>query len=262
MRNSVPAPRATHAPEAIFWDMDGTLVDSEKLWDVSLAELARELGGELAPAIRQAMVGSDIAHTLHLMFAMLGRRADPKELDRAGRWLTDRTRQLFAAGLPWRPGARVALRSVRAAGIPAALVTSTHRDLTEVALRSIGLEYFDVTVCGDEVTRTKPHPEPYLQAAARLGVDPAACVAVEDSPTGTAAAVAAGCTVLVVPSEVPVDSGERRVLRGSLVGVDADLLGSLLPAMVGHRLPRLSAPPGAAGPFAYPPAVGCEDGPS
>ncbi|MGH8917897.1 MAG: HAD-IA family hydrolase, partial [Actinomycetes bacterium] len=76
--------------------------------------------------------------------------------------------------------------------------------------------------------RTKPHPEPYLYAAAQLGVDPTRCVAVEDSPTGAAAAVAAGCTVLVVPSEVPVDPGERRVLRDSLLGVDADLLGSLL----------------------------------
>ncbi|HEU0087753.1 MAG TPA: HAD family phosphatase [Pseudonocardiaceae bacterium] len=217
-------------PQAIFWDLDGTLVDSEKLWDISLAELARELGGELAPAVRAAMVGSALDRTLDLMFAAMGRHAGPDERDRAGRWLTERTRQLFAAGLPWRPGAWAALRAVREAGIAATLVTSTHRSLTELALRSIGPEHFDVTVCGDEVTHTKPHPDPYLRAAAALGVDPAGCVAVEDSPTGTASAVAAGCTVLVVPSEVPVAAGERRVLRDSLVGVDAELLGSLLPA--------------------------------
>lgn len=214
--------------QAVLWDMDGTLVDSEKLWDVSLAGLARELGGALPPAVRAAMVGSNMAHTLDLMFATLGRRPAPAELDHAMAWLTDRTRELFNADLRWRPGAQAALRAVREAGIAAALVTSTHRDLTEVALRQIGIEYFDVTVCGDEVTRTKPHPEPYLCAAAQLGVDPVRCVAVEDSPTGTSAAVAAGCTVLVVPSEIPVDPGERRVLRDSLVGVDADLLGSLL----------------------------------
>ena len=207
--------------------MDGTLVDSEKLWDISLAELAVQLGGELAPAARAAMVGSNMARTLDLMFTALGRPTDPADLRWAARWLTDRTRELFSAGLPWRPGAQRALRAVRAAGVPAALVTSTHRDLTDVALRSIGPEYFDVTVCGDEVRNPKPHPEPYLFAAARLGVDPAACVAVEDSPTGTAAAVAAGCTVLVVPSEVPVEPGERRVLRDSLVGVDATVLGAL-----------------------------------
>ncbi|MGH3914344.1 MAG: HAD family hydrolase [Pseudonocardiaceae bacterium] len=208
--------------------MDGTLVDSEKLWDVSLAELARELGGELSPAMRAAMVGSDMAQTMELMFVALGRPAAAGEMDHALAWLTDRTRELFSTDLRWRPGAQAALRAVRDAGMAAALVTSTPRDLTDVALRYIGLEYFDVTVCGDEVARTKPHPEPYLSAATQLGVDPAGCVAVEDSPTGVAAAVAAGCTVLVVPSEVPVGPGERRVLRDSLIGVDADLLGSLL----------------------------------
>lgn len=208
--------------------MDGTLVDSEKLWDVSLAELARELGGELVPAVRAAMVGSNMAHTLDLMFAALGCRADPAELGRAERWLTGRTRELFTAGLPWRPGAQAALHAVRQAGIATALVTSTHRELTDLALRSIGAEHFDVTVCGDEVARAKPHPEPYLRAVEQLGVDPRACVAVEDSPTGTAAAVAAGCTVLVVPSEVAVEPGERRVLRESLVGVDVEWLGALL----------------------------------
>ena len=204
--------------------MDGTLVDSEKLWDISLAELAGELGGELSPSARAAMVGSNMARTLDLMFTALGRPPDPVDLTRAARWLTDRTRELFGAGLPWRPGAQAALRAVREAGLATALVTSTHRDLTDVALRSIGPEHFDVTVCGDEVRNTKPHPEPYLRAAAQLGVSPAACVAVEDSPTGTAAAVAAGCVVLVVPCEVPVEPGERRILRESLVGVDAEWL--------------------------------------
>lgn len=213
-------------PQAVLWDMDGTLVDSEKLWDISLAELAGELGGALTPSARAAMVGSNMDRTLDLMFAMLGRSAGPAELTWATRWLTDRTRELFSAGLPWRPGARAALRAVREAGIAAALVTSTHRDLTDVALRSIGPEYFDVTVCGDEVGNPKPHPEPYLRAAAQLGVDPASCVAVEDSPTGTASAVAAGCTVLVVPCEVPVEPGERRILRESLVGIDAEWLAA------------------------------------
>jgi len=214
--------------------MDGTLVDSEKLWDISLAELAGELGGELSPSARAAMVGSNMDRTLDLMFAMLGRCAEPDELTWAGRWLTDRTRELFSAGLPWQPGARAALCAVQAAGIAAALVTSTHRDLTEVALRSIGHEHFDITVCGDEVRNPKPHPEPYLRAAELLGVDPAACVAVEDSPTGTAAAVAAGCTVLVVPSEVPVEPGERRILRKSLVGVNAMMLGTLAARRAGQ----------------------------
>ncbi len=244
-------------PQAVLWDMDGTLVDSEKLWDVSLAELAGELGGELSSATREAMIGSNMADTLELMFVEVRRAPEPAALDRAHRWLADRTRELFESGLPWRPGAADALRVVRAAGLPTALVTSTHRELTDVALRSIGAHHFDVTVCGDEVARTKPAPDPYLRAAELLGVDPVECVAVEDSPTGTAAAVAAGCTVLVVPCEVPVQPGERRVLRGSLVGVDIDLLGALLTAAQAPAADRLVASRGAGGGGGVP---GCQDG--
>jgi len=86
-----------------------------------------------------------------------------------------------------------------------------------------------VTVCGDEVGGlNKPHPEPYLKACRLLGADPASCVAIEDSPTGTASAVAAGCTVLVVPCELPVEPGERRVLRTSLEGLTVAELTALL----------------------------------
>lgn len=216
-------------PAAVLWDMDGTLVDSEKLWDVSLAELVRRLGGELSASTRAAMVGGAMEQTVRLAFGEVGRVPDAGAAREAERFLTERTAELFAAGLPWRPGAPEALRAVRTTGVPTALVTSTERALTELALRSIGAHFFDVTVCGDEVARPKPAPDPYRRAAELLGVDPARCVAVEDSPTGTAAAVAAGCTVLVVPSEVPVEPGERRVLRDSLVGVDAALLAELLP---------------------------------
>jgi beta-phosphoglucomutase-like phosphatase (HAD superfamily) len=97
-----------------------------------------------------------------------------------------------------------------------------------VALGTLGAEHFDVVVCGDEVTHSKPHPQPYLVAADRLGVDPRRCVAIEDSPTGTASAVAAGCVVLVTPSEVAVPPGERRILLPSLAGVDVAYLRSLL----------------------------------
>jgi beta-phosphoglucomutase-like phosphatase (HAD superfamily) len=84
-------------------------------------------------------------------------------------------------------------------------------------------------VCGDEVEGfNKPHPRPYLKAAELLGVAPERCVAVEDSPPGTASAVAAGCTVLVIPNDVPVEAGERRVFRDSLTGVDVPALAALL----------------------------------
>ena len=88
-----------------------------------------------------------------------------------------------------------------------ALVTNTQRALTERALNSIGRHYFSATVCGDEVANGKPAPDPYLRAAELLGLAPRQCLAVEDSVTGTAAAEAAGCPVLVVPNDVEVPGG-------------------------------------------------------
>jgi beta-phosphoglucomutase-like phosphatase (HAD superfamily) len=207
------------APAAVLWDMDGTLVDSEKVWSVSLAETARRLGGELSVAAREAMVGSNMARTLVLMFDDLGLDPDPERMAHARRWMTARTGELFAAGLQWRPGAPEALRMVCEAGWPTALVTDTGRALTEMALESIGREHFTVTVCGDEVPHGKPAPDPYLRAAELLDVVAEDCLAVEDSPTGATAAERAGAAVLVVPCEVPVPSGPRRVHRSSLVGL-------------------------------------------
>jgi len=211
---------------AVLFDMDGTLIDTEKFWDVSLDELAERLGGRLSAQGRAGIVGRPIRDSIPMLHADLG--IVDGDADRDGRWLVARTGELFAAGVPWRPGAEDLLRAVRAAGLPTALVTSTHRMLTDEALRTIGAEHFDVVVCGDEVTRTKPDPEPYTRAAAALGVDPGRCVAIEDSITGTVSAVAAGCVALVVPAEVPVPPGPRWVIRESLVGVTVDDLDRLL----------------------------------
>lgn len=206
--------------DGVFWDMDGTLIDSEKLWEVGLYELADELGGTLSPETRVLMVGRNVADTMKLLFADLGLPLTPQAYAHADQWLEARMHELFRQNIPWQPGAPEALRIVRDSGLPTALVTSTERPLTEGALDFIGREWFDVTVCGDEVDgHNKPHPEPYLRAARLLGVDPRRCVAVEDSPTGVASADAAGCTVIVVPAEVTAEPGERRVFRDSLVGL-------------------------------------------
>jgi HAD superfamily hydrolase (TIGR01509 family) len=216
-------------PAAVLWDLDGTLLDSEKLWDIPLYELTEKLGGQLSTATRQAMVGTNVMVTVRLLYAEAG-VADPTaaQLADGAAWIDRRMAEVFGQGLPWRPGAERALRTVRAAGLPMALVTSTERDLAEIALDTIGRDLFDATVCGDEVGGlNKPHPEPYLKAARLLGVDPAACVAVEDSPTGTASAVAAGCQVLVVPCEVEVEPGERRTFRETLTGLAVADLAAL-----------------------------------
>lgn len=233
---------------AVLWDMDGTLVDSEKLWDVSLSELAHRLGGELSADTRAAMVGGSMDSTLARMFAEVGVAATPDATAEAGRWLTERTGELFGTDLRWRPGAPEALRMARAGGLATALVTSTQRVLTERALDWIGREHFDVVVCGDEVTSPKPAPDPYLRAAQLLGVPPWRCVAVEDSPTGSTAAEAAGCVVLVVPNDVQVPDGPGRVHRVNLVGLAVTELSEVWNAAVDTVHPyahpaHSSAPP-------------------
>ncbi len=204
--------------------MDGTLLDSERLWDVALHELARDLGGELSPTARRAMIGSSTAMAIELMFTDLGLPLEQPAMDDAATWMLTRTGELFAEALTWRPGAEETLHLVQQAGVPMALVTNTARMLADKALATMGPERFTVTVCGDEVAHGKPAPDPYLRAAELLGLEPGECLVVEDSPTGTAAAEAAGCPVLVVPCEIEVSEGPGRVLRESLEGVTwADL---------------------------------------
>lgn len=206
--------------------MDGTLVDSEKLWDVALHELAAKYGGSLSASARRAMVGSSMATSMQILHADLGQ--EWRDAAAGAAWLEERVAELFVAGLEWRPGALALLRQVRAAKVPTALVTSTARVLVEVALDTLGRDSFDVVVCGDEVTATKPHPAPYLTAARLLNVPIERCVAIEDSPTGVASARAAGAAVLAVPSEVALLDMDGVHLLESLTTADPELLAGLL----------------------------------
>lgn len=212
------------ALRAVLWDMDGTLVDSEKLWDVAMDALYGHLGGVLTPQVRAATVGGSADTTMRIVYDDLGLEPDPAAMAVSADWLYDYTGGLFDAGLPWCEGARELLDGLAAAAVPMALVTNTPRGLAERALNTIGRHYFTVSVCGDEVAQGKPAPDPYLRAAELLGYAPWDCLAVEDSVTGAAAADAAGCPVLVVPNAVPVPSGPRRRHVGALTGLDvADL---------------------------------------
>jgi HAD superfamily hydrolase (TIGR01509 family) len=204
-------------PAAVLWDMDGTLVDSEKVWDIALGDLAARHGGVLSDRARLAMVGTNMAVSIGVLFDDLGLTVDAAVEADALVWLAARAAQLYAEPLPWRPGAQAALAATRAAGLPCALVTNTERAITELGLNTLGRANFEAVVCGDEVPTPKPAPDVYLRAAELLGVPPRRCLAVEDSPTGVAAAEAAGCTVLVVPCVMPVPGGPRRILRPSLL---------------------------------------------
>ncbi|WP_435207070.1 HAD family hydrolase [Micromonospora sp. bgisy143] len=210
----------------MLFDMDGTLVDSEKLWDVALQELAHEYGGELSVDARQAIIGTAMAESMRILHDDLGQPERDPEISAA--WINVRILELFRTGLPWQPGAFELVRAVRAAGIPTALVTSSPRALVEIALDTLGRENFDVVVAGDEVVAAKPHPEPYLTAARRLGVPIERCVAIEDSPTGVASAHASGAAVLAVPAEVPLPPIEGVHQVRSLTGVDLEALAALL----------------------------------
>ncbi|MBF6574460.1 HAD family hydrolase [Nocardia farcinica] len=213
---------------AVLWDMDGTLLDSEKLWDIAVRELAVELGTEMTDEVRHALVGASGPNALRILFDGLGVDPTTEALREAADFLERRVGDLMTGPIPWRPGAADALALVRASGLSSALVTNTIRSLTEFGLDTLGRHHFDVSVCGDEVAEGKPAPDPYLRAAELLGVDPRHCVAVEDSPTGARAATAAGCAVIVVPCEVPVPDGPGRVLRESLIGLTVDHLHQAL----------------------------------
>jgi HAD superfamily hydrolase (TIGR01509 family) len=208
--------------KAVLWDMDGTLVDSEKLWDVSLAALYERLGGRLTPQVRASLVGSSAENTIRIVYIDLGLELDPRAMAESDCWLHDYTAELFAGGLPWCAGAPELLSALAAKNVPMALVTNTLRSLTERALNSIGRQFFSATVCGDEVPCGKPAPDAYQRAAALLGYDPADCLAIEDSVTGTEAAETAGCPVLVVPNDVDVPYSPRRRHVRSLLDIDVD----------------------------------------
>jgi HAD superfamily hydrolase (TIGR01509 family) len=207
--------------QAVLFDMDGTLVDSEKLWDISLAALYEELGGRLTPEVRASMVGGSAEDTMRTTYTDLGLELDPVAMADSTRWLHDYTANLFDDGLPWCDGAQELLEALAAERTPMALVTNTQRALTDRALNSIGRQYFSVTVCADEVPSGKPAPDLYLRAAALLGLQPDECLAIEDSITGTAAAEGAGCPVLVVPNDIAVPRGQRRRHVSSLADVAA-----------------------------------------
>ncbi|MEU0561493.1 HAD family phosphatase [Dactylosporangium maewongense] len=210
----------------MLFDMDGTLVDSEKVWSVGLTELAAHYGGELSAQARHAMVGSNMTDSMRLLHADLGLPASIST-DASVRWLEARVKELFHGGVEWRPGAKELLAALRAEGVPLALVTATHRHLVDVALLTIGADNFDAVVAGDEVDQTKPHPMPYLTAARLVGAVAMDCVAVEDSPNGVRSARAAGCAVLAVPCEVDLDPTGVTLVE-SLLDVDVAYLRKLV----------------------------------
>ncbi|MDO7866850.1 HAD family hydrolase [Nocardioides jiangxiensis] len=213
---------------AVLWDMDGTLVDTEPYWMEAEFDLAERYGGHWTHEHGLALVGNDLLESgryiLRHMFdpGSPGSRLTPEEVVEL---LLDGVVARVEHAVPWRPGARALLAELLAAGVPCALVTMSYQRFVDPILAELPDGAFAEIVTGDRVSQGKPHPEPYLKAAAGLGLAPETCLAIEDSNTGATSAEAAGCTVLVVECHVPVAPGERRVFRDSLEGLTpADLL--------------------------------------
>lgn len=188
-------------PAAVLWDMDGTIVDTEPYWFAAEFEIVEMHGGQWSHEHARALVGSDLLDSGAYLRLHGGVDREPAEIVEM---LLDRVVAQLRTAIPWRPGARELLASVNAAGLPTALVTMSWKRFADQVVECLPTGSFGVSVTGDEVTRGKPHPEPYLLAAERLGVDPRDCVAIEDSPTGVRSALAAGCRVLGVPHVVDI----------------------------------------------------------
>ncbi|MFJ3790837.1 HAD family hydrolase [Kitasatospora sp. NPDC090091] len=212
-------------PAAVLFDMDGTLVDTEHLWWQAAAELADELHRPLTESDAPEVLGQAVEHTAAHLHRVSGTALSEAEL--AAR-LGDSFAGKVAAETVPRPGALALLAELRDARVPTALVSASPRRVVDMVLGTIGRDWFAVTLAAEDTPRTKPAPDPYLAAAERLGLDPAACVAVEDTPTGVASATAAGCAVLAVPSsDVAIPDGSRITLLDSLERADLALLGKI-----------------------------------
>jgi HAD superfamily hydrolase (TIGR01509 family) len=211
-------------PQAVLFDMDGLLVDSEHLWLETETEVMAWLGGTWTPEHQHDVIGGSLERTAAYMLALTGPVASPEEV---GKRLLHGMKRRLEADVPLMPGAGALLDEVRDAGLPSALVSSTRRALMDLALDGIGRDRFTVTVAGDEVARNKPDPEPYVTAARMLDVDPRRCAALEDSPNSARSAAAAGCRVLVIPNLLPVPDGPGRAFSDSLREVDLARLRAL-----------------------------------
>ncbi|MGW3654580.1 HAD family hydrolase [Streptomyces sp. NPDC005151] len=213
------------ALQAVFLDMDGTLVDTEGFWWEAEVAVFASLGHRLDEAWKDVVVGGPMTRSAGYLIEATGADITLPELTVL---LNDRFEERIDRGVPLMPGAARLLAELVAHEVPTALVSASHRRIIDRVLDSVGHHHFSLTVAGDEVSRTKPHPEPYLTAASGFGAAPERCAVIEDTATGVAAAEAAGCWVVAVPSVAPIAPASGRVVVGSLEEVDLAFLRGLV----------------------------------
>ncbi|ODT66515.1 MAG: haloacid dehalogenase [Pelagibacterium sp. SCN 63-23] len=190
--------------EAAVFDMDGTLLDTEAVFRTIVFDVCSELGFEMTDDVHRSMVGSSHERTNRLLIEAYGVAFPYSLFDEKCRVIM---RERSHAGVPVKPGAREFIAELRARGIPAAVATSSRNPHAAHHLSAAGLlDLFETVVTRDDVVNPKPHPEPYLMAAKRLGIDPRHCLALEDSHAGVHAAHAAGMQTVMVPDLVDPDA--------------------------------------------------------
>ncbi len=208
---------------AVLWDMDGTLIDSEPIWIEAQLMLVAEHGGSWSYRDGLTLVGSDMDATAK---ALQGRGVALPAAEIIGRLVDEVTRSLMN-NMPWRPGVRELADALRDSHVPQAIVTTSPLAMARVVADRLPDGSVSVIVAGEHVTRGKPDPEPYLCAARELGVDPGRCIAVEDSPTGLASAIAAGTIAIGVPHDTEIKREDGWVRMDTLAGVTVDVLNRL-----------------------------------
>ncbi|MEW2511630.1 HAD family phosphatase [Streptomyces sp. NPDC046870] len=216
------------ALQAVLLDMDGTLVDTEGFWWDVEVEVFAALGHTLDDSWRHVVVGGPMTRSAGFLIEATGADITLAELSVL---LNEGFEDRIGRTLPLMPGASRLLAELHLHGIPTALVSASHRRIIDRVLTVLGPHHFTLSIAGDEVSRTKPFPDPYLLAAAGLGADPARCAVVEDTATGVAAAEAAGCRVVAVPSVAPIGPAEGRTVVSSLEQVDLAFLRGLMTEM-------------------------------
>lgn len=209
-------------PEAVLFDMDGTIVDSENYWLSSEQDLANRYDASWSAQDGEALIGMSLYDSAIILKQKMNLPLTSEQIIET---LTDSVLAKLDSAIEWRPGALELLRDLRASGIKTALVTMSMRRMALSVANSDPEPLFDVVVAGDDVTHGKPHPEPYLTAAARLGADISRCIAFEDSETGLLSAESSGAIAVGVPNIVRLAEREGRIIWPTLANVTtADLI--------------------------------------
>jgi HAD superfamily hydrolase (TIGR01509 family) len=210
-------------PDAVLFDLDGTLVDTEPYWIDAEHELASAHGARWTHDDAMSIVGMALLDAAAVLRAAGIPMTEPEIVDQMVGEVCARLDQ----SIPWQPGARELLAELAAAGVPCGLVTMSYAAIADRIVAHAPPGAFGAVVTGDTVRQGKPHPEPYLTAAAKLGVAPDRCVAIEDSPTGLASATAAGARPLAIPHIVPIPASPGLSRAPSLVAVTPDTLAEI-----------------------------------